>query len=143
MLKLELIPNWKQALSLNSVRVALLLALFAITLIAVQLVTGRVVSWAAPATLGLLLLFLVARFVKQPALNGGRAGLIDDWKQALRYSSVAASALLSVFTAVQSELLPLVQPVVPPEWWPWVALGMGASITGLRLVQRAVDVQGA
>ena len=60
--------------------------------------------------------------------------LIPDAKLAWRFASVQAALLLTVLSAVQLELLPLIQPLVPPEQWPYVSAGIALLIIVLRVI---------
>jgi len=60
--------------------------------------------------------------------------LIPDWRLAWRFLSVQAAALLAVLSAIQGELLPLVQPLVPSDLWPWVSVVLSMAIIALRIL---------
>lgn len=60
--------------------------------------------------------------------------LIPDARLAWRFASVRAAALLALLSAVQLELLPLVQPLLPPQHWPYVSAGVALLIIVLRLL---------
>lgn len=70
--------------------------------------------------------------------------LIPDARLAWRFDTVQAAALLALLSAVQLELLPLVQPLVPVQWWPYVSGGVALAIILLRLRQQpALDAERA
>lgn len=62
-----------------------------------------------------------------------RGQLIPDWPLAWRFSSVQAAILLAILSAVQAEVLPMVQPVIPEAHWPLVSGAMALAIIVLRL----------
>jgi hypothetical protein len=64
-----------------------------------------------------------------------RPQLIDT-PQPWRLWSVRATLLYLLLSAVQTDVLPLVQPLVPPEHWPWVSGGFALAILVLRLVKQ-------
>ena len=59
--------------------------------------------------------------------------LIPDAASAWRFDSVRAALLLALLSAVQAEVLPNVQPLIPAEHWPWVSGGLSMLIILLRL----------
>lgn len=59
--------------------------------------------------------------------------LIPDARLFWRFNTVQAAALLALLSAVQAELLPLVQPLVPAHWWPYVSAGVALLIIVLRI----------
>lgn len=59
--------------------------------------------------------------------------LIPEWRQAWRFLSVQVSVLLALLSAVQAEVLPIIQPLVPPEKWPYVSAGLALVIIVLRV----------
>lgn len=61
------------------------------------------------------------------------ARLIPDWPLAWRFSSVQAAALLAALSAIQAEVLPLVQPLIPATQWPLVSGALALAIIILRL----------
>lgn len=66
--------------------------------------------------------------------------LIPDWRKAWRYLSVQATALLALLSAVQANLLPSIQPIVPAHYWPYVTAAFGVAIGILRILpQPSVD----
>lgn len=62
-----------------------------------------------------------------------RSQLISDWPLAWRFSSVRAAVLLAALSAIQAELLPLVQPLIPPAQWPLVSGALALAIIILRV----------
>jgi hypothetical protein len=62
--------------------------------------------------------------------------LVDDWRNALRFNSMRAAMLLAMLSLLQSDVLPYVQPLVPPQYWPYVTLGMAVLIAVLRILQQ-------
>lgn len=71
-----------------------------------------------------------------------RGQLIPDWPLAWKFSSVQAAALLAVLSAVQAEVLPMVQPIIPEAQWPLVSGGLALAIIVLRLrAQPALEPQ--
>ena len=60
--------------------------------------------------------------------------LIPDARHAWRFGSVQAAALLALLSAIQTEVLPLVQPLFSPQVWPWVSGLLALAIVLLRLV---------
>lgn len=62
--------------------------------------------------------------------------LIPDARLAWRFDTVQAAALLALLSAVQLELLPLVQPLVPLQWWPYVSGAVALAIILLRVRQQ-------
>ncbi|MET3461270.1 hypothetical protein [Variovorax atrisoli] len=66
---------------------------------------------------------------------------VSNWRQAWRLNTVQAAAALAFLSAVQADLLPIVQAVVPPAWWPYVTGAIALAIILLRLRdQPGVDV---
>lgn len=65
-----------------------------------------------------------------------RLQLIPEWRRAWRMGSVIASALLAFLSAVQAELLPIVQPLVSPERWPVVSGALALLIIVLRVIMQ-------
>lgn len=68
--------------------------------------------------------------------------LIPDWRKAWRFTSVRAAALLALLSMAQTDVLPLLQNLVPVRAWPWITLGFAVAIVILRvLAQPALDVE--
>lgn len=62
--------------------------------------------------------------------------LIPDFRLAWRFLSVQAALLLSVLSGIQADVLPLVQPLVPADKWPWVSGGLALAIIVLRVLDQ-------
>lgn len=60
--------------------------------------------------------------------------LIPGARRAWRLTSVWAAALLMLLSLLQADVLPLVQPLLPAEVWPWVSAGMALAIVVLRVI---------
>jgi hypothetical protein len=69
--------------------------------------------------------------------------LIPEWRDCWRMSSWVAAMLLMFLSMVQADVLPLLQPLVPPEKWPWVSGGLAFAIGVLRLVQQNLPTRNA
>lgn len=70
--------------------------------------------------------------------------LIPDARLAWRFASVQAALLLTVLSAIQLEVLPVIQPLVPPDKWPYVSAGLSLLIIVLRVVpQPALETERA
>ena len=70
------------------------------------------------------------------------AMLIPDWRKAWRFTSVRAAALLALLSMAQTDVLPLLQGLVPARFWPWITLGFAVAIVILRvLAQPALDAE--
>jgi O-antigen/teichoic acid export membrane protein len=65
--------------------------------------------------------------------------LIPEWKAAWRFFSVMASTLLFALSLVQANVLPLFQPLVPADKWPWVSGGFALLIVLLRVVHQGLQ----
>lgn len=63
-----------------------------------------------------------------------RSLFIPQWRRAWRLSSVWMAALLAVLSMLQTDVLPLLQGLLPPAWWPYVTLGFALAIGLLRIV---------
>lgn len=84
---------------------------------------------------------LVKAIWKQLARTKSWFRPVSNWRQAWRLNTVQAAAALAFLSAVQADLLPLVQSVVPPKWWPYVTGAVALAIILLRLRdQPGVDV---
>ena len=46
--------------------------------------------------------------------------LIPDWRQALRFNSVQMALVLALLSSIQADVLPLLQPIFPAKWWPFI-----------------------
>lgn len=60
--------------------------------------------------------------------------LIPDWRLAWRFLSVRAAVVLALLSGIQGEVLPLVAPLFPDRYWPWVSGGLALVIVLLRIV---------
>jgi hypothetical protein len=69
-----------------------------------------------------------------PAPASKRPRLIADWRRAWRFSSVQAAVLLAFLSAVQADVLPLLQPLFSDRAWPLVSGGLGLLIVVVRLL---------
>lgn len=58
---------------------------------------------------------------------------IANWRQGWRMTSVQAALLLAFFSAVQAEVLPIFQPLVPAQYWPAVTGVVALLIVVFRL----------
>lgn len=63
--------------------------------------------------------------------------LVPDWRRAHRMASMLAATALALLSMAQADVLPLVQPMVPAEKWPWVSGGFALAIGVLRLLKQA------
>lgn len=59
--------------------------------------------------------------------------LVTNWQQAWRLNSVQAAAALAFLSALQANVLPQIQSLVPVAWWPWVTGTVALLIIILRL----------
>lgn len=62
--------------------------------------------------------------------------LIPDWKLAWRFMSVQAAVLLALLSGIQGDVLPLVAPLFPDRYWPYVSGGIALAIVVLRMVSQ-------
>lgn len=62
--------------------------------------------------------------------------LIPNWRRCWRLTSVQAAALLSFFSVLQAEVLPLIDFAVPARYLPWVSAAVGVAIVVLRIIQQ-------
>jgi hypothetical protein len=60
--------------------------------------------------------------------------LIPNASAAPRMASVQAAAVLALLSLIQTDVLPIVQPLVPAQWWPAVTGVFGLIIIGARLI---------
>lgn len=58
---------------------------------------------------------------------------VPNWRQGWRMNSVRAALLLAFFSAVQADVLPIFQPLVPAEHWPAVSGLVALAIVVFRL----------
>lgn len=61
--------------------------------------------------------------------------VIPEWRTSWKFSTVRLAALLTLLSAVQSEALPLLQPLVSPTTWNWIVAGVGLLIILLRNIK--------
>lgn len=62
--------------------------------------------------------------------------LIPEWRSAWKMFSVWASVALTLLSLIQAEVIPLVMPLVPPKYWPWVTATVGVLIVVLRVIRQ-------
>lgn len=60
--------------------------------------------------------------------------LIPQWRRAWRLLSVQAALLLTILSALQADVLPMLQPVIPAGVLPYVTAGFGLAIVLLRVM---------
>lgn len=60
--------------------------------------------------------------------------LIENASQAPRMLTIQATTVLAGLSAVQANLIPFVQPLVPAEYWPLVSGGFALLIGVVRLI---------
>lgn len=60
--------------------------------------------------------------------------MIPNARLAWRFGSVQAAALLALLSAIQAEVLPLVQPLFEPAVWPVVSGTLALAIVLLRVL---------
>lgn len=61
--------------------------------------------------------------------------IIPEWRTSWKFSSVRVAALLALLSALQTDALPLLQPLVEPKTWNWIVAGIGLLIIVLRNVK--------
>lgn len=61
--------------------------------------------------------------------------IIPEWRTSWKFSSVRVAALLALLSALQTEVLPLLQPLVSPALWNWIVFGIALLIIVLRNVK--------
>ncbi len=59
--------------------------------------------------------------------------LISNWRQAWKLNSVQAATLLAFLSALQANVLPQVQGLIPADLWPYVTGAIALAIIVLRL----------
>lgn len=60
-----------------------------------------------------------------------------NWRETLRHNSTRALAAIAVLPVVWMELPPDIKDMLPPEWRPWIFIGLGAAgIVGKVTLQR-------
>ncbi|MFO6418998.1 hypothetical protein ACLBKS_02205 [Hylemonella sp. W303a] len=122
-ISISLVTDWRQAPKFHSLWAAGALLIFSM----MQYMFAPFSQGQAALGAGaLVLLFIGLRYYKA-----------SNQRVLWRASSVIASALLAVLSMLQSEILPLAQPLVPAEYWPHVLLAFGIAIPVLRMVKQA------
>ncbi|SDO77020.1 hypothetical protein SAMN05216303_102310 [Rhodoferax sp. OV413] len=66
-----------------------------------------------------------------------KPALIADWRKAWRFLTIQATAVLTVLSAIQADMLPYIQPIFPAQYWPYVTAAFGITIVGLRILRQA------
>lgn len=61
--------------------------------------------------------------------------IIPEWRTSWKFSSVRVAAALALLSALQTDALPLLQPLVQPKAWNWIVAGLGLLIIVLRNVK--------
>jgi hypothetical protein len=61
--------------------------------------------------------------------------IIPEWRTSWKFSSVRVAAALALLSALQTDALPLLQPLVEPKTWNWIVAGLGLLIIVLRNVK--------
>lgn len=87
-------------------------------------------TWLFWLALAMFVLGAIAAVLLVPRLQ---AKLIPGWRQALHLDTVQAGAALALLSALQVEVLPLIQFAVPERLWPYVTCAFGVAIVLLRL----------
>lgn len=59
---------------------------------------------------------------------------IPNWRQSPRFHVVRVAAVLAALSLAQADLLPYIQPIVSPKYWPFVTLGFAAAIWFFRVL---------
>lgn len=73
-----------------------------------------------------------------------RLRLIPDFRVSYRFASIQASVVLFFLSAVQADVLPLLQPLIPPKFWPLVSGALALAIVICRVVdQPSLDAPAA
>lgn len=62
--------------------------------------------------------------------------LIPDWRLAWRFMSVQAALLLALLSGIQGDVLPLVEPLFPPDKWPWISGTLALLVVVLRIIDQ-------
>ena len=58
---------------------------------------------------------------------------IPNWRQALRMDTVQLALVLAFLSSLQADVLPMLRPIFPQEWWPLITGGIALCIVLLRL----------
>lgn len=61
--------------------------------------------------------------------------VIPEWRTSWKFSSVRVAALLALLSALQTDALPLLQPLVSPATWNWIVAGVGLLIIVFRNIK--------
>lgn len=62
--------------------------------------------------------------------------LADTPARLARHWSMWLTVALAFLSAVQADVLPLVQPLVPPTYWPWVSGGLAVAIAVAKCIKQ-------
>lgn len=60
--------------------------------------------------------------------------LIPEIRQAWKLASIWAAVALAILSMVQADILPLLQPLVPEKWWPYITLAFAVLIVVCRVL---------
>lgn len=66
-----------------------------------------------------------------------RVQLIPDWRISLRFRSVQVSLVLFALSAIQSDVLPFIQPLIDPNTWPRITAGLALVIVFFRVIRQS------
>lgn len=61
--------------------------------------------------------------------------IIPEWRTSWKFSSVRVAALLALLSALQTDALPLLQPLMSPQAWNWTVAVLGLLIIVLRNIK--------
>jgi len=68
--------------------------------------------------------------------------LVENARQAWKWFSVQALAMLALVPLIWSELPPETQEIIPPTWRPWIVTGVAlAGIAGRLIAQPKAGVE--
>jgi low affinity Fe/Cu permease len=59
---------------------------------------------------------------------------IPEIRQAWKMASIWAAVALAALSMVQADVLPLLQPLVPQNWWPYISLAFAVLIVVCRVL---------
>lgn len=90
----------------------------------------------------IVLLVLAALSISIVVAVWRNRGLIEGWRKCWRLTTTQASAGLALFLAVQSDVLPLLRPLITEQWWPIVAAGWAIAIIALRIQAQPGALEG-
>ena len=62
--------------------------------------------------------------------------LVENWKQAYRWFSVQALAILAALPLAWATLPPQIVGKVPESWWPWIILILAGGGLAGRLIDQ-------